>query len=337
MADTRKRKNQGLNGLNPLSYLGQNTVYAPDTNIYDRDPTINDAGLAINDLWTNTLTEQAFILVKREIGNNVWLPISGAGVAELSTLKDTVGTAVFPAVDGSISIKGGELIDVTASANTLTVDMQRGLLNGQIPITAMGGATQYASISPGANIVVTPGPNSLTISAAGGGAGDLTAVANVDTATSVAGSMNILGAAPIVTTGNLGTTLTISSNGTLATTYATGTGNAIPAAGVLTVAGTVNKIVTTGAGSTVTLTTGTSVPTSFPSDAGTATPAAGVLTVHGGQNIGTTAAGSTVTVNLDNTYQVAVAPASLEIGTVDNTQKLGSISIAALKVLLGLP
>lgn len=42
-----------------------------------------------------------------------------------------------------------------------------------------------------------------------------------------------------------------------------------------------------------------SVAISFPTDSGTAVPALGALTVAGGTNVGTTGAGSTVTVNLD--------------------------------------
>lgn len=42
------------------------------------------------------------------------------------------------------------------------------------------------------------------------------------------------------------------------------------------------------------------VPTSFATDSGTAVPALGVLTISGGTGIGTTGAGSTVTINLDS-------------------------------------
>jgi hypothetical protein len=48
------------------------------------------------------------------------------------------------------------------------------------------------------------------------------------------------------------------------------------------------------------------VATSFPTDAGTATPALNALTIAGGTNIGTSGAGSTVTINLDGTTNHAV-------------------------------
>jgi hypothetical protein len=245
MADTRKRKNQGLNGLNPLSYMGQNTVYAPDTNIYDRDPTIDDHGLAINDLWTNYITEKSFILVKREIGNNIWEQVTGG----ITNLKDQAGNIVSPDATGAITIDGGEMINTDAPfPSVIRVNLDRGL-DGQIPIAATGLSTEWANITAGANVVVTDSPNGITISAAGGGAGDLTAVGNDgSTATSVAGTMNILGAGPIVTSGDMADTFTIETDGTLATSYTTDdAGSVVPAAGVLTITGN-SDIVTSQSG-----------------------------------------------------------------------------------------
>lgn len=53
--------------------------------------------------------------------------------------------------------------------------------------------------------------------------------------------------------------------------------------------------------STVTISASASTPLSFPTDAGTATPALNALTVAGAHNINTTGAGSTVTVQNNNT------------------------------------
>ena len=86
------------------------------------------------------------------------------------------------------------------------------------------------------------------------------------------------------------------------------------------------------------------IPLSFPTDHGTAIPAANTLNVlasggtstHPGQNINTAGAGNTVTPSLNNTYQV-VTGQPFEIGTVDSNEILGSISVAALKQLLGIP
>lgn len=90
--------------------------------------------------------------------------------------------------------------------------------------------------------------------------------------------------------------------GTTTVTKLTGNvGGAVgPTSGNINVVGT-GAVAVTGTPGTSTLTISVSGSTagSFPTDAGTAVPAAGALTVTGGTNIGTTGAGSTVTVNLD--------------------------------------
>lgn len=63
---------------------------------------------------------------------------------------------------------------------------------------------------------------------------------------------------------------------------------------------------------------------SFPTDAGTANPVLGATTIAGGTNIGTTAAGGTVTVNLDASPSVA---GSLTAGTTV-TANAGNITAA---------
>lgn len=81
------------------------------------------------------------------------------------------------------------------------------------------------------------------------------------------------------------------------------------------------------------VTASTSFANSFASDSGTATPAASVLTITGGSNIGTTAAGSTVTVNLDNTISVS---GSITAGT-GLTATTGNVTITAGNLILPTP
>jgi len=72
-----------------------------------------------------------------------------------------------------------------------------------------------------------------------------------------------------------------------------------PVAGAITsTGGTIDITLGTG---TINIETDGAVSNSFATDSGTATPAAGVLTIAGGTNIGSTGAGSTVTLNLDTT------------------------------------
>lgn len=75
------------------------------------------------------------------------------------------------------------------------------------------------------------------------------------------------------------------------------------AAGNINLLGTAGTITVTGnpVTHTLTISAGASIPTTFHSDAGDATPALNTLTIAGGTNIGTSGAGSTVTINLDPT------------------------------------
>jgi hypothetical protein len=160
-----------------------------------------------------------------------------------------------------------------------------------------------------------PGTSTLTISFAGAVADSFPT--DSGTAIPSAGALTIAGGNNIATSG-VGSTVTIDVDGT--TNHAVQIGNASGSLTSLTV-GTNGQVIigATGAdpafatltstGGTITFTPGAnslnleasgSVPISFPTDAGTAVPALGNLTIAGGHDIGTTGAGSTVTVNLDN-------------------------------------
>lgn len=76
---------------------------------------------------------------------------------------------------------------------------------------------------------------------------------------------------------------------------------------------------------TLTISLSGAVADSFPTDSGTAVPAAGALTIHGGNNIATSGAGSTVTIDLDgttnHTLQIGNASGSLtSLGVATNGQ-----------------
>jgi hypothetical protein len=76
---------------------------------------------------------------------------------------------------------------------------------------------------------------------------------------------------------------------------------------------------------------GTAVPTTFITDAGNAVPVLNTITIAGGNNIGTTGAGATVTINLDGTtnhaLQLGNAAGSLtSLGVATNGQiPIGSV------------
>ena len=77
--------------------------------------------------------------------------------------------------------------------------------------------------------------------------------------------------------------------------------------------------------STLTISLTGVVATQYDTDAGSAVPAANVLTVSGGSNINTSGAGSTVTVNLDNTVSI----------TGDFTTSTGNIEATAGSITAG--
>jgi hypothetical protein len=319
MVAPKNQKRTLLNGLNPLSYQGVEPSSPTDYVTDIRDPisgtTRDYAGFDVGDEWENRLTNDVWKLVSKDGGVATWLKfIEGDG--DVKYLTDDADTVVNADAAGGIKIAGGELINTVAGVNTLTLNLDRGL-DGQIPIAATGGATIYANLIEGAGINITNGANSVTISSGGFG-GDVTLVSDTgDTATTVAGSVNVLGTVNrIKTDGDNADTFTIDIGDSVPTNFLTDDTNvATPAFNILEIAGA-NTVETSSAGSTVTVT-----GPSF----------------NAGQNTNTDVVGTSVTVNVNDTYQVAVDPATLEIGTVDSTQLLGSISIADLKTLLGLP
>lgn len=110
----------------------------------------------------------------------------------------------------------------------------------------------------------------------------------------------------IINPNTLVKTLTGNTGGAVAST---GGNINVVGSGLITVAGTPGT-------STLTITSSGTVPSSFVTDAGTATPALGVLTVAGGTNIGTTGAGSTVTINLDSAVSGLTSVAMATGGTI---------------------
>jgi hypothetical protein len=103
-------------------------------------------------------------------------------------------------------------------------------------------------------------------------------------------------------------------------------GPVAPTGGNINIVGTGVITVTDNPGtSTLTISSSGSLADSFVTDAGTATPAAGVLNVSGGNNIHTSGAGNTVTINVsgttNHTLQLGNASGSLSsLGVASNGQ-----------------
>lgn len=147
------------------------------------------------------------------------------------------------------------------------------LTSGQLLIGRTGAAPMAATLTDGNNITCTEGVGSISIAVTG----------TTDHAIQTGNA-----------TGSL-TSLAVGTDGQvlLAATAAD--------AAFATLTSTGSTIVYTPGANTLNLETSAATADSFATDAGSATPALHVLTVAGGTNIGTAGAGSTVTVNLDDT------------------------------------
>ncbi len=123
------------------------------------------------------------------------------------------------------------------TTNSTGVPVLTALTDGQIIIGSTAGAPAAASLTAGSNITITPGSNTITIAATGGGAsplttkGDIFTFSTVDARLPVGANGTILTADSTATTGNKWTTATFPST-------ATGTGKVLIADGTNWVAST---------------------------------------------------------------------------------------------------
>jgi hypothetical protein len=186
--------------------------------------------------------------------------------------------------------------------------------NGQILIGG-GGGPVWADITAGTNITVTNGPNSILISATGGGGtGILEVTGNSGGAVGPDGSnnINIVGTNVITIAGNASThtetvSLTNGTNGQLLIG-----GGSVPLWANLTSVGATVTI-TNGANSiNLEAVGGGGGTAAFVTDSGTANEVGGSITIAGGSNINTSGSGDVVTINLDNSPSVS---GSLTAGT----------------------
>jgi hypothetical protein len=188
----------GLNGLNPLAYIGVNPYRPPQSFAFQRDPNSNDSkGYYLLALWLNTTNNDVWVLVSLAAGIATWVKLS-SGLANIEELQGNTGGPVPPTAGG--------IINVVGDGTTITV-------------------------------AGNPGTNTLTISAIGSGLVD-TLTSNTGGAVGPsAGNINVVGdGTTIIGVGNPGThTITFTTGAEVATVYDADTGSAQPALGVLNV------------------------------------------------------------------------------------------------------
>ncbi len=124
MAGNRRSLNniQGLNGIVPLAYLGVNPSTPPQSVAYPRDPTTKDArGYMLLTLWLNTVTQDAWLLVKIYAGIYTWVKFSTGSTGDLQKLTGNSGTA-NPVANNINIVTANSTVLFIGAGDTLTQD-----------------------------------------------------------------------------------------------------------------------------------------------------------------------------------------------------------------------
>ena len=338
-----------LTGINPLAYLGVESLTPPSMYIAQRAPTSSDSrNFNLGDLWIDEPNESLYVLVSLAAGVAVWVTTFGGaantfqtdnGIAQdnngtiqmlgdgttITTTGsgDTVTFSLTQGADGQLLIgdsnASAEWADVTSGDNTINIIAGPHSLeltantsvivgngtNGQLLIGG-GSAPQWASLTSDGSIIITPGVNTLQITApAATGLTDIDG--DTGTATQAAGTVNIIGDGAMIETTGAGNTLTVSIlSGTDGQLIIGKTGGPAAWGNLTSSGGTV--VITEGANSINLEATGggSSGASTFITDAGNALENLGDITIAGGSNIATSGSGQTVTINLDGTTNHSV-------------------------------
>lgn len=112
-----------LGGKQGTAYLGTNAQQPPNWNFYPHDPTIYTyQNFSLGDLWLNTVTQQAFVLVSLERNpvtnefNAIWTDFTGTAAGVVESLQAADGTVALP-VNGQIDFPNTV---ITANTNEFT-------------------------------------------------------------------------------------------------------------------------------------------------------------------------------------------------------------------------
>ena len=161
------KKDTRLSGIDPLAYTGVFAESPPNVFSNDRAPTTQDRkNFNLGALWVDRSTLDVWYLAALSGGIATWIKI-GTPVTTVITFVCDTGSATQ--VAGEIDVFGGDLIDTSASGNTVTFGLTNGT-NGQVIIGSTAGSPAWANItSTGATITITNGANTINLESAGGG------------------------------------------------------------------------------------------------------------------------------------------------------------------------
>lgn len=150
-----------LTGINPLAYMGVEPYTPPDLVIENRSPTTNDSNFNIGSLWVVRVPNQVWMLVNLSQGVATWVPLYPGGGGGTTSFNTQSGTAT--PMGGVINIYGTNVMTTSGSGNTVSVTLTNGA-NGEVLIGG-GSDPAWALLTAGSGITITPGANSITISA----------------------------------------------------------------------------------------------------------------------------------------------------------------------------
>lgn len=265
---------------------GTNTLTASLSNGTNGQVLIG-GGTAPN--WANITSTGGTVAITNG-ANTINLEASSSGTTSFVTDSGTANE-----VAGSITVAGGANIDTSGSGSTVTVAVDPDMTAINSITTVNGGALRTGTTAGHTTLLQGYDTNGSVYTTLATITAGNTPTLNFDTSATIGGNYiyRVSGTDVAITDGGTGISTTPTDGQLLVGRTATNDytlATLTPGTGIG---------ISNGSGS-ITVSASASVPTSFVTDSGTATPALNSLTVTGGTNIGSTGAGSTVTLNLDS-------------------------------------
>ena len=133
-------RNQRLNGINPLAYMGVDAYQPSEFLTNTRSPTTSDNNFQLGAIWLYTNitvtphTEDVYILVALDSGIAKWILFTG-NIGTVTELTGNSGGAVPPDAGGNINVLGDTTtvnIVGTPGTNTLTVSTTGTIANSYV-------------------------------------------------------------------------------------------------------------------------------------------------------------------------------------------------------------
>lgn len=183
--------NRGLNGLNPLSYMGDNPTTPPDFYSISRDPGPMDwQDFMLCDLWLNTTNQNVWVLVSLNNNQATWVMLAGGGFGPiLGVLVDNgvIAHAIGGVIDLFAQTQAGGTVTFTASTNVIRLNTTDANGNTSIglgsgaSITVATTSNTFLGLSSGAKITA----NANTLIGYGAGLNITTGANNTGIGTAV--------------------------------------------------------------------------------------------------------------------------------------------------------